>query len=113
MTFKQFINLNESTKTSSDITRMFEDGLNAIMDKRKYLEFLDYLKTIKDKQEECKYFVIYPYDMFKGSGKIVKVEGPSGMVDGNVVLDDDTSFNPARVIKYFKEGNTHIFIIDR
>ena len=51
--------------------------------------------------------------MIKGSGKIVKVEGPSGMVDGNVVLDDDTSFNPARVIKYFKEGNTHIFIIDR
>lgn len=96
----------------AEVKQMFENGLEEIMDKKKYEAFLKYLEDLQTKGVECEYYTLYPYDYFKGSGKIVKVTGPSGIVDGNVELEDG-SFNPARVIKSFIEKGKYVFIINR
>ena len=104
--------LTQKVMSDSDVKRMFETGLEDIMDSKQYLNFLEYIKDLKDRQVECEFYTLYPYDYFKGSGKIVKVTGPMGLSDGNVELEDG-SFNPARVIKSFVEKGKYVFIINR
>lgn len=96
----------------AEVKQMFENGLEEIMDKKKYEAFLKYLEDLQTKGVECEYYTLYPYDYFKGSGKITKIRGPMGLSDGNVELEDG-SFNPARVIKSFVEKGKYVFIINR
>ena len=91
---------------------MFEDGLEKMMDRKKYEAFLKYLEVLQTKGVECEYYTLYPYDYFKGSGKITKIHGPMGLSDGSVELEDG-SFNPARVIRSFVEKGKYVFIINR
>lgn len=95
-----------------EVERMFNDSLEDIMSSKQYLNFLEYLKDLQTKGVECEYITLYPFDHYKGSGKITKIHGPMGLSDGTVELEDG-SFNPARVIKVIKHNNKYIFIINR
>jgi hypothetical protein len=95
-----------------EVERMFNDSLEDIMSSKQYLNFLEYLKDLQTKGVECEYITLYPFDYYKGSGKITKIHGPMGLSDGTVELEDG-SFNPARVIKVIKHNNKYIFIINR
>lgn len=105
--------LNQAKEVMDDVEvkQMFENGLEKIMDRKKYEAFLKYLKYLQTKGVECEYYTLYPYDYFKGSGKITKIDGPMGLSDGNVELENG-SFNPARVIKFFVEKGKYVFIIN-
>lgn len=105
--------LNQAKEVMDDaeVKQMFENGLEKIMDRKKYEAFLKYLEDLQTKGVECKYYTLYPYDYFKGYGKITKIDGPMGLSDGNVELENG-SFNPSRVIKFFVEKGKYIFIIN-